>query len=489
MSSTKLEIKSHVLPRPPVVVVLGHVDHGKTTLLDHIRKANVAGGEAGGITQSIGAYEIAHHDRRITFIDTPGHEAFSKMRARGVKVADAAILVVAIDDGVQQQTKEAIAIIRESSIPFVVALNKIDKEGVDINQVKNELTAENILLEGYGGNISVQPISAKTGKGIPELLDLVLLTADLGESTYDAQKPAEGVILEAKVDSRRGMIATGIMKEGTLRVGDVIYAGRATGKVKGLEDFRGSRMKEAIPSIPVVISGFTTLPEIGEIFRTGVAHAPIGQDAFISTAKRAPSRAALTEDERGLQLVLKADVSGSLETLTEVIRQLKKPAGVIVKVVEGGVGDITDGDVKLAASVKGMVIGFRVKATKAAQNLSEAQRVKIVSSGIIYELIEAIQEKFKALDQTIVKGDLEILGTFGSKGAKEQIVGGKVVNGVLEAGSRIMVERRGGELCEGKILNLQKEKSNVTRLEAGAEGGLLVQADKEIKVGDHLVLR
>ncbi len=499
----KQTVSTPFVVRPPVVVVLGHVDHGKTTLLDYIRKTNVAAGEAGGITQSVGAYEIQlptsnfQPPRKITFIDTPGHEAFSKMRARGVKIADVAILVVAVDDGVQPQTKEAIQIIREGKIPFVVALNKIDKEGVDVNRAKNELTAEGVLLEGYGGSVSVQSISAKTGKGIPELLDLVALTAELAELKCDPGKPGEGVIFEAKVDSRRGILATAIVKEGTLRLGDPIHAGQAKGKVKGLEDFKGVRIKEAISSMPVVIFGFESLPEIGVFFKAGAP--PAGAEPFLLPKRSAASSLPASqpgEDERNLQFVLKADASGSLETLSQIIEHLKKPHGVAVKVVDEGVGDITDGDVKLAISVKGMVIGFRVKATKAASALSEAYRIKIVASDIVYDLVKAVEEEFKGLHRTIVKGELEVLAVFGRKPsppggspAGRQVVGGKVTTGAFDVGSIVELTRRGSVVGEAKLLNIQRDKKDVPRLEAGSEGGLLIDAEKEIRLEDHLIAR
>ena len=399
--------------RPPVVVVLGHVDHGKTTLLDFIRKANVAAGEAGGITQSIGAYEITHNSKRITFIDTPGHEAFSKMRARGAKVADIAILVVAVDDGVQPQTKEAIKIIRAAEIPFVVAITKMDKEGMDDSRVKNELTAEGVLLEGYGGNVSVQGVSGKTGAGIPELLDTILLTAELSDFRCDTSRAGEGVILEAKIDGRRGIVATGIVKDGTIRVGEKLAAGSAVGKVKGLENFLGERIREATPSSPVRISGFDELPAIGDKFVVGAT--------FIQEPKErgAAAKAVVAGGpEKGdvLTLILKADVAGSLECLSQIIKALPAPHGVSVKVFSEAVGEITDGDVKLAVSVGGTVIGFRVKPTKPASQLAEVHDVAIVASDIVYELVKAVEERFKSLGHAQVKAEMEILAIFGKKG-------------------------------------------------------------------------
>ena len=521
--------KSTTDKRPPVIVVLGHVDHGKTTLLDYIRKTNVAAKEAGGITQSIGAYEIIHapHEsrtnaeinaeergkiqresafgqrssaegdfttgsRKITFIDTPGHEAFSKMRARGVKVADIAVLVVAVDDGVQPQTKEAIKIIREAKIPFVVALNKIDKQGVDINKVKNELTAEDVLLEGYGGNVSSQPISAKTGQGVPELLDLILFAAEFENLPFNLKSPGKGVVIESKLESRRGIVASAILKDGTLKVGEQIFAGSASGKIKGLENFLGKRIKEAVPSMPVLILGFEELPDVGAEFFVGVPPSRI--EAKISDNSRIVANK-ISEDSRVVNLILKADVTGSLEALTGIIKNLPKPDKVTVRIIDEAVGDITDGDIQSAISSKAAVIGFKVKPTRAAASLAETHHIKIISSEIVYELVKALEEDFNRLDQTIVKGDLEILAVFGHRqgGAEkkggEQIVGGRVLKGEIQNNATLDIERRESVLGSAKIINLQQAKKDVQSVAAGNEGGLLLDSEVMIRVGDHLILR
>lgn len=479
--------------RPPVIVILGHVDHGKTTLLDYVRKSNVAGREAGGITQSIGAYEITHapresapaEGRKMTFIDTPGHEAFSRMRSRGAQVADLAILVVAADDGVQPQTKEAIRIIQEAKIPYVVAINKIDKEGVDINKTKNELTAEGVLLEGYGGNISYQPISAKTGKGVSELLDLLLLASDLEDLSFNSENPSTGVILESKLDSRRGIVAVGIVKDGTLKVGEAISAGTAGGKVKGLENFLGKRITHALPSSPVRISGFQELPEIGEDFFVGT---PREKSIEIKTKNNISQFADIPEGKLAVNVILKADVFGSLEALSHLIKDIPKPEKIVLRIIDESVGDISDGDVQGAISSKASIIGFRAKPTKAAENLAEAQRIKIITSEIIYELVKALEEDFKNIDKTIVKGDLEILAVFGKKGTA-QIVGGRVLSGEILNNANLEIVRRDAVLGNGKILNLQKGKKDIQIVEAGSETGILIESDVMIKEGDHLVMR
>ena len=488
--------KSNTVARPPVVAVMGHIDHGKSTLLDYIRKTNVVDKETGGITQAISAYEVVHKDekgadKKITFLDTPGHEAFSKMRARGVNVADIAIVVVAIDDGVQPQTKEAIKIVQEAEIPYVVALNKIDKENIDINKVKNELTSSGVLLEGYGGSVSFQPVSAKSGQGVNELLDLVLLTAEVADITAHPEVLGQGVILEAWLDKRRGILASVLVKDGTLQQGIYIRAGGAVGKVKGLEDFTGKRITEAGPSTPVLIYGFELLPKVGDAFETNEKAFPSTPiEKNIPTAKKpaAPIATAQKEERATLRLMLKADVAGSLEALEQVIMNIPKPNVLDIEIMDRAVGDISDGDVKFGDSYGAIIVGFKTGITKAAQTLAEAQRVRIVTSDIVYDLVKTLEEEFKRLDQGVVKGDLEILAVFGKKGGA-QIVGGKVAVGVIPNRANIGIERKGNPVGVGKIVNLQSGKKDVVSLTGGLEGGLLLDTEVAIKVGDHLIVR
>lgn len=500
--------------RPPIIVIMGSVDHGKTTLLDYIRKTNVAAKEAGGITQSIGAYEIMHQSqtyaertqtnaeksqrmsasglresasserRRITFIDTPGHEAFSKMKTRGAKIADLAILVVAADDGVQPQTKEAIKIIKESETTFVVAINKIDRVP-DATKVKNELMQAGVLLEGYGGDVSYQPISAKTGEGVNELLDLVLLAAELEHLDYDPSHHASGYVLEAKLDSRRGVLATLIITDGTLKAGEEIAAGEAYGKVKILENFLGKRTDSLTASAPAVVAGFESLPKAGEKFHVGK---PEEIKTLVATAKQ--KKAPLTDLEKTgvVNLILKADVSGSLEALSQIIKNLPKKEGREIEIIGESVGEITDGDVKLAISTKSLIIGFRTSATKAAENLARAHNIKIVQSEIIYDLVKVAEEALELLGKKIAKGRLEILATFSKKGTK-QVIGGKVTDGNIVNNAALEIERRNEIIGEGKILNLQQAKKDVKTVPAGNECGMLFDSQVEIKVGDVLLMR
>lgn len=483
------------MKRPPVIVVMGHVDHGKTTLLDYIRKTSVAAREAGGITQSIGAYEITHslnnaetkesaeqRGNKITFIDTPGHEAFNKMRARGAGVADIAVLVVAADDGVKPQTKEAISIIKEAGISFIVAINKIDKANADINRVKNDLTQEGVLLEGYGGNVSFQPLSAKTGEGVHELMDLILLAAEMEDLSYDPAAPASGYVLESRMDSKRGVTATVIIKNGTLRVGEQISSGTATGKIKILENFLGEQMKEMKPSSPALVLGFESPPIIGEQFYIGEP------GVKIKKPQMAAKPATESIDENTVSVMLKADTAGSLEALSEVVGHIPAPENVRLMIVAESVGDITDGDVKLAVSTKAIIIGFNVKANKAAENVAKAQGIKITTSKIIYELTKFVEDLLQSRGKEEVKGDLEILAVFGKKGSK-QIVGGRVVKGEIKNNAKIELVRKEEVVGMGKIVNLQHNKKDAVSVTEGKEAGLLVDSDVEIKTGDHLILR
>ncbi len=488
--TNNLQFKTDDLsPRPPIVVVMGHVDHGKTTLLDYIRKTNVAGREAGGITQSIGAYEIIREStigepKKITFVDTPGHEAFSKMRARGAKVADLAILVVAADDGVKPQTKEAIELLRQAETPFVVAINKIDKNNADVGRIKQELSQSGVLLEGYGGDISWQAISAKRGEGINELLDLILLVAEVAGLTYGPQAPASGIIIESKMESRRGLEAMAIVKNGTLKVGDDIQTKTAKGRVKVLENFLGERVAELEPSSPALILGFEILPQIGEEFwhanpeaeqvRYGAGSAPapmqiVNPDEVVS------------KESQLVKVFLKADVGGSLEALSGAVKNLPN-----VKVVYEGIGEINDGDIRNALSLGAVVVGFKVKAGKTAQGVAKAKGVAVINSEIIYELLKVLEEKIISLKEPAPQGRMTILAVFSQRGNR-QVIGGLVEEGAMRVNVRVKIMRGGKELGQGKITNLQKGKKDAGRVEAGEECGVLIESGEPIQAGDELI--
>jgi len=499
--NSKLKTQN-LVPRPPIVVVMGHIDHGKTTLLSYIRKTKMPK-EPGEITQSIGAYEIAHTpisinqlnphksvSYKITFIDTPGHEAFSKMRQRGAKVADLGILVVAADEGVKPQTREAIETLQESKTPFIVAINKIDKPNANIEKTKQDLMQAGVLLEGLGGNISWQLISAKTGQGIGELLDLILLAADLEGLTYDPTAKASGVIIESKMDSRRGLAVAVIVKDGILRVGDEIATSSAVGKVKILENFLGERVDELEPSSPALIVGFENLPQIGEEFFSGKVELaeikPVNREIREISAQ-------IGEDSR-INFILKADVSGSLEALSEIIKTISN-----VKIISESVGDINDGDVKSALNTNAIIIGFRTRVNKAAENLAKAQNIKIITSEIIYELIKKLEEEIENLKEPEINGQLEILAVFDKGGSranaslppkragKRQVIGGRVISGSFKNNLIVDIQREEKIIGQAKIINLQCKKRDIGQVSEGEETGILLEADILVNIGDKLI--
>ncbi len=476
--------------RPPVVVIMGHVDHGKTTLLDYIRKANVAGREAGGITQAVGAYEISHNDRKITFIDTPGHEAFSKMRSRGAEVADLAVLVIAADEGMKPQTKEAIEILNQAKTPFVVAINKIDKTGGDLTRARNDLAAAGVYLEGFGGQVSYHGISAKTGEGVNELIDLIILAADMENLMFDPAAPAGGYVLEVHHDSRRGIETSVIITEGTLKRGQSVHTPTAIGKVKILENFLGKIATELESSAPALILGFETLPKIGELFSTTPFSGSVPEKSGSFAKKPVASG---KSDVASLNFLLKASDAGSLEVLSAVIRALAKEEKPL-HVIQESVGDITDGDVKDAIATGAHIIGFKVKVQKGARNLADAHVVSIVTSEIIYDLVKAVQEFFATLGKPPATGELEVLAVFNQKRETEQLAGGRVTLGMFRAKATveiIRVSEAGMSKTEGsgKILTLREKKTSIDQAGTGKEIGLVINSPLLIKVGDRLIIR
>lgn len=461
--------------RPPIVAVMGHIDHGKTTLLDYIRQTNIAGKEAGGITQSIGAYEISHNGKKITFIDTPGHEAFSKMRERGAKAADLAILVVAADDGVKPQTKEALKAIRQAEIPFVVAINKIDKNNADIERVKSDLQNNEVLLEGEGGDVSWQAISAKKGEGINELLDLILLVAEVADLKYDPTMPASGIILTAKLDSQRGLAVSAVLRDGILKKGEVITTPTANGRIKILEDFLGKSVAELAPSSPVLIFGFEKLPQTGEEFFVG------GNSTVVSEKK---SNFDFATDSGGLKVILRAEEAGSLEALIDLMKKIS--ISLPLSILDASIGRINEGDVKMAAMTDAIVIGFRVKTDKSAENVIKTQKVKIIFSDVIYDLEKSLKE-MAGVDAVSKENVFEILAVFGQRKGKEQVVGGRVANGVVRNQSSFDIFSNNEKVGSGRILNLQSQKKDIGKVVVGEEAGVLVETDIPVTVGQEFV--
>jgi translation initiation factor IF-2 len=492
-----ISIKTGLQQRPPIVVVMGHVDHGKTTLLDYIRKANVAVREAGGITQATAAYEITRNDRKITFIDTPGHEAFIAMRSRGAQIADLAILVVAADEGVKPQTKEAIKIIEEAKTPFIVAINKVDKTGGNLDKARNDLMAAGVMLEGYGGQVSYCPVSAKTGEGVDDLLDLVLLSADVEELKYDASAPASGFVLEAKRDPKRGIEATVIVKNGTLSRGDALHTPSASGKVKILEDFLGKTVPALEPSAPAIIIGFEKIPKVGEEFSVGEL-AGAGAQGGTAVTARGPAAAGSAANQLSkskpntLNLILKAGDAGSLEALSVVLRGIDQKGGKEINIVDEGVGDITDGDIRHAMATQATIIGFKNRMEKGAKVLADAQTVTVITSEIVYDLSTAVEEFFSGKRGPAASGELEVLALFNQEKPQKQLVGGRVINGTFRPKTSFDIVRGhvgSAPVGSGKILGLREKKSEIFQADKGKEIGVLIDSQTIVQVGDKLVIR
>lgn len=475
--------------RPAIVVVMGHIDHGKTTLLDYIRQTNIAIKEAGGITQSVGAYEIIHQDKKLTFIDTPGHEAFFQMRHRGARAADLGILVVAADEGFKPQTKEAAATLKESQTPFIVAINKIDKNNADIERVKQELVQAGILLEGYGGNVSYQTISAKTGEGVSDLLDLILLAAEMENLACEPEATAAGIVIETQMDNRRGATAAVIVKNGILRKNDYIATSTANGRVKFLENFLGQPADFLEPSAPALILGFDKPPQIGEEFSAGPQKPAFAENTFsaVSTAPKNElfSNSNKSSGEKTVRLILKADNAGSLEALSGVIKSVfqEKPLMILTE----SVGQINENDFKTADAAAAIIIGFRVKMDQTAENLKKIYSVKTMTSDIIYELTEELKKYLLSLENPAPEAELEILAVFRNTDKNKQLVGGRVANGCVKNRQSFEIWRENISRPKGIILNLQSQRRDVSEARTGTEVGLLLAADEIIKVGDKLL--
>lgn len=475
--------------RPPVVVIVGHVDHGKTSILDYIRKSKVAEKESGGITQHIGAYQVIQGDKIITFIDTPGHEAFSAMRSRGVQVADIAVLVVAADDGVSKQTKEAISIIKKAGLPFIVAINKTDKPEADVQKVKNQLTENNVLLEGYGGKVPSVEISAKTGQGIEALLDIINLVAELEEFSCDLDESVEAAVIESALDSKSGATATLLVTKGTLKVGSIIAGSSTWAKVKNMKDFLNKEMQEASPSTPVFVLGFTSTPRLGEKF---VEVATINEaEQRIASKQRKSEEVKLVWQEgkqKIVNIVLKADVEGTLEAIHSVLRSIDNEE-LKLRILLEGVGDITDSDARLAQDGRALIVGFRVAATLPAQSLMRAQEVNIVTFSTVYDLVSGVRQaitsyiKPEIVDELV--GKLHVLRIFRTE-VSRMIVGGRVVEGNLKSGLNLKVFRNEEEIGSGRLKQLKKIDKEIGSAKKGEEVGVLFDGSIKLEQGDIL---
>jgi translation initiation factor IF-2 len=483
--------------RPPVVVVMGHVDHGKSTLLDYIRKSNIVGGEAGGITQHISAYEVTTKDdkgnnRLITFLDTPGHEAFSKMRTRGAQAADIAILVVSAEDSVKAQTLEAYNTIIESKIPYIVAINKIDRPNANIEKTKMDLVEKGIYLEGQGGDIPFVLISAKEGTGIPELLDMIILVSDLEGFTGNPQLNGSGVVIEAKRDSQRGVSATCVIKNGTLKAGMFVACGTAIVTTRILENFTGKPIKEATFSSPIRLTGFESMPEVGSIFESFNTRKEA--ENYINIIKSEIFNNKISEAQTNstgkiIPIIIKTDVSGSIEAIEKEIEKLGSKE-ISFKIIGKGVGAINESDLKMGSVNKEtIIVGFNVKIDTDARNLNESLKVKVETFDIIYKLIDWLKDLIEVrrprLETIEVIGAMKILKTFGSTKGKH-VVGGKVTTGRISLGSIIRIIRRDFEIGTGKIVEVQINKLKTKEVLEGNDCGIQVETKIDIAPGDVL---
>lgn len=487
--------------RPPIVAVMGHVDHGKTSLLDAIRSAHVADKEAGGITQHIGAYQVKRGERWITFIDTPGHEAFSALRQHGARMTDVAIIVVAADDGVKPQTKEAIRHAQEAGVQIVVAVNKIDKEGADPVRVRQELSEIGLTAEEWGGNTVMVDVSARAGTNLDKLVDVVLLVADIEDLRARMDGPAEGSIIESHLDAGKGPVATVLVMGGKLKVGDYIVAGSTYAKVRSLGDFRGKRITSADPGMPAVVTGFKAVPSFGDIFKA-VESEKEARDAAAAKLRREQSKslgikkidatqltAAITAGNvQELNVVLKTDAQGSMESLLESLDQLKNDE-VAVKVVSSGVGDISESDVAFAKTANAVLIGFNVNLNSSLKALANREKVQVRLYKVIYELTDDLRD---ALGQMLapevvetVVGELEIKGVF--KSTKTSVVcGGTVTSGRIEPKLTLRVKHDGEVVGEGTLTSLQKDKQVAKEAFEGDTCGMSVATTATIELGDTL---
>lgn len=477
--------------RPPVITIMGHVDHGKTTLLDFIRKSRVAAGEAGGITQHIGAYNIDHNGHPLTFIDTPGHAAFTKMRERGAHITDIVILVVAANDGVKPQTIESIRHIKHANVAVVVAINKSDLKDAQPDMAKSQLAEHDLLVQGFGGDIEVVELSAKTGKGVDKLLDTLVVLAELNDYSADSEASLEAVVIESFKDSRRGPVASVIVTQGTLKVRQEIMAGEVMGRVKLLSDASGKTLSEVIPGFPTEIIGFKTVPSVGSIVRDVTATYPeekIEETEEAETAEVDPYAdfdfGSLVDNKPKLKLIIRADVEGTLEAIVDTLDEES------TQLLDFGVGQVSESDVELAAASGALIISFHSKVSKQVLAIAKNSKVRIKQYSVIYELIENLQKQMlKLMDPTIdeiVTGEAEILQIFEMRG--ERIAGVRVKTGEIKKTDQFYQKRGDVRLGEVFLKTMQHGKEIISSVKAKNEAGLTFQKKKlDFQVGDILV--
>jgi translation initiation factor IF-2 len=488
-----------LLSRPPVITIMGHVDHGKTSLLDAIRQSNVIATEAGAITQHIGAYQVEVNSRKITFLDTPGHEAFTTMRARGAQATDIAVLVVAADDGVMPQTVEAVDHARAAGVPIVVAINKIDKPDSNPDKVKQQLSDLGLVIEEWGGDVVCVPISAKKKQGIDELLENLLLVADILELKAEHDCPAEGVVIEARLDKTRGPVATLLVQKGTLKPGDTLVIGNTSGRVKAMFNEIGKHLKKAEPATPVEVLGLNAVPLAGDPFKvvSNEREARTLLEKDRDTQQRIPAHAKTlglsdlstqisTGQIKELNIILKTDVQGSIEPIRDSLEQLGDEK-VKVRVIHSGSGGITEGDVLLALASKGIIIGFNSRPEPGAQRLAETESISIRYYNIIYELVKDVDKALKGmLEPTyteVIEGQAEIIAIFDA-GKKSKIAGVSVKEGKIRRDALARVIRQGESIHESRISSLRRFKEDVKEVATGFECGIKIEGFTDFQVGD-----
>jgi translation initiation factor IF-2 len=492
--------KGDMVPRPPIVAVLGHVDHGKTSLLDAIRETDVVGKESGGITQHIGAYQVEKNSRKITFLDTPGHAAFEKMRQQGAEVTDIALILVAADDGVKPQTVEAINHAKKAETPMIVVITKIDKPDADITRAKQQVAELGLNPEEWGGDTPLAEVSAKTKEGIDDLLELILVMADVSDFMADPKMPASGIAIETHMDYGKGPVATILVKNGTLRVGDYVSVGETYGKIRSMEDHRKKRLKEAPPSTPVRISGLKGVPKISDLLQvfSDEKEARTEIDNIKKTRKISSlanvkkigfeelSESMLDSEKKELSVVLKADVRGSLDAIKEAFKKISNKE-VAIKVVSGKVGDITENDIQMAKSGGNIIIGFNVSVPANILTLSKQEKVKIYKYKVIYELLDDVKNLLSDLLPPEIKeltlGKLKVLKVFSSKKG-QMVVGGEVKEGKIEKDTEIRIIRGKEEIGRANITLVKKEKDEVREAQVGTQCGISIDKEIPIEEGD-----
>lgn len=500
--SDDVDNEEDLIVRPPVVTVMGHVDHGKTSLLDYIRSTHVTDGEAGGITQHIGAYQVSTHGSLITFLDTPGHAAFTAMRARGAQVTDIAVIVIAADDGIMPQTVEAINHAKSAGVTIIIAANKIDKPHSNIDRVRQQLSERGVLVEDWGGDVMMVPVSAKTGEGVDKLLDMILLEAEMKELKANPKRLAKGAVIEAKLDKGKGPVASILVQNGTLRTGDYIVAGTSTGKVRAMFDDKGKMVKEAAPSTPVSVLGLEEVPNAGDLI-FAVAEDKLMK--LVAEERRNKEREEMirrsekiTLDDlfskisdgelKNLNIIIKADVQGSVEAVKQSLTELSNDE-VKVNVVHAGVGAINETDVMLADSTNSIIIGFNVRPDTKAKTLAERQKIDVKLYRVIYDAIEEIKAAMKGMSapkfNDIYMGKAEVRETFKITGVG-MVAGSYVTDGKILRSAKLRIYRNDVMICEGNVLQLKRFKDDVKEVAQGYECGISIENFNDIKVGDYI---